>query len=83
MRLVQARALRGSFWHLIYRVWWLRSASRVGESAPRFILACYLHGFVAAECVYCRRERSKVHFDLLFTMVLEVLGVICARLREG
>ena len=50
-------------------------AFRVGESALRYILACNLQGLVAPECVSCRRERSKVHFDPLFTMVFEVLGV--------
>ena len=24
VRFVQTRALRGTFWHIIYRVWWLR-----------------------------------------------------------
>jgi len=76
---VQARVLRGPFWHVIYRVWWLRSAFRVGESAPRSILVCNLQGLVAPECVSCRRERSKDHFDPLFTMVFEVLGVIFAQ----
>ena len=59
----------------------------VGESAPRLMLACNLQGLVAPECVSCRRERSNVHFDPLFTLVFEVLGVIFAkgkgRLREG
>ena len=76
---MQARALQGSFWPAFYRVWWLRSASRAGESAPRSILACNLQGLVAPECVSCRRERSKVHFDPLFTLFFEVLGVIVAQ----
>ena len=75
MRLVQARALWGQFWYIIYNVWWFWSASRAGGSAPRYILVCNLQGLVAPECVSCRRERSNAHFDTWFTMFFEVLGV--------
>ena len=48
---MKVRVLRDQFWHMTYRVSWLRSASCVGENALMSILSYNLYGLVALECV--------------------------------
>ena len=54
----------------------------VGESAPRFMLACNLQGLVAPECVSCRRERSEVHFGINLQGLVAPECVSCRRERS-